>query len=636
LDGDDGAEALMKKGFFGYVLAGALGGVAAGGLAGLFEGVSIWLGEPSEGALAPLYGAVFYAVLLGLGGVCAGVVGFGGATLLKRTEMWDARWVWTASFVALLVPVAMVVTRFRVIRDVFHEKLAMASVAGVGVHIGILAGGAILAAVVWWLTSPRGKGPLRGKSAAGLTAVVFGGALAVSLPFTALGGEEAPGVVKNPKDTPPVILIMVDTLRADHLQSYGYRGKNSPNLAKFADDSVQFDQAIANASWTRPSTASLLTGLPPSGHKTMYKADRLPDAVDSVAEVFLAGGHPTGGIVTNYNIAPYFNFGQGFLDYQYLEPDYYFWADGGSSKLSLYNVVRVLREKVAPASDNPDFYYRDAAQTTDAAIAWMGPRREQGFFLFLTYMDPHDPYFARPLSGESYSRAANTNPDPKLAARFREIYDGEIQYFDAHFGRLVEWLKKEGIYDRAAIVVTSDHGEEFQEHGGWWHGTTLYEEQIHVPLIIKLPGGEDAGDRRDDLAALLDVPPTLAAIAGLKPADSWVGRDLFGKGDAPEAVLSEEDHQGNVLKSLRGSKWKLITANEGNPRGLGRTELYNLEDDPGEAKNRDAEKPEVMAAMAKGMDDAAKGLQGIKIERDQMEVDAKSKELLEKLGYIEK
>ena len=625
----------MKRGLLTYALAGAGAGAGAGALAGLGEGLSIWAGDPVAGASAPLYGAPFYAVLLGVAGLFCGLFGFAAHKLLRK-DGWTARWTWTATLVALFVPVAVVVTRFRIVRDVFHEKLAIGSGAGIGVHVGLLVGAAVVGVGIWWLTSPAGKGPLRGVGAATLSGVLVVGALVVGAPFALFGGGEAAFVAKGDVNGPPVILIMVDTLRADRLQSYGYPGENTPNLAAFAAEATQFDDAIANASWTRPSTASLLTGLPPSGHKTMYKPDRLPDAVDSVAEVFFGAGYPTGGIVTNYNIAPYFNFAQGFDEYRYLEPDYYFWADEGSSKLSLYNVVRVAREKIAPASENPDFYYREASQTTDAAIDWMAPRKNAGFFLFLTYMDPHDPYFARPLSGESYSRAANTNPDPKMAGRFSELYDGEIKYFDEHFGRLVAWLKKEGVYDKAVIVVTSDHGEEFQEHGGWWHGTSLYEEQIHVPLLVKLPGGKNAGERREDLASLVDVAPTLAASAGLKSAPTWVGRDLFGGGDAPQAVFSEEDHQGNVLRSLRGKEWKLITANEGNPRGLATEELYNLEKDGAETANRAAEETDVMATMQKGLEDAAKGLQDIKIEREQMEVDAESQELLEKLGYLEK
>lgn len=615
-----------------YLMAGLGAGISAGALAGLAEGLSIWLGDPAAGALAPLYGGLFYLVLLGLAGAPAGLVAWALARW-RKSEGWTPRWAWTLSLVALLAPVALVVARFRIIRDIFHEKLALGSGAGIGVHVGLLVGAAALAAGLWWLTSPTGRGPLRKAGAGALTAGVVALVLLIGLPLSFTGGRVEPSVPETSAKGGPVILVMVDTLRADRLPLYGYNKIKTPAMDSLGKDATVFENNFSNASWTRPSTASILTGLTPSAHKTMYKADRLPEGVHSVAEAFKGAGYTTGGIVTNYNIAPYFNFGQGFDDYRYLEPDYYFWADEGASKLSLYNVVRVLREKVAPAGGNPEFYYRDAATTTDAAISWMEKRKDKPFFLFLTYMDPHDPYFARPLTGESYSRAANTNPDPAMAARFSELYDGEIAYWDQHFGRMLEWLKKEGLYEKATLVVTSDHGEEFQEHGGWWHGTTLYEEQIQVPLVFKRAGQAGAGERREDLSSAIDLAPTLLGLAGGEKHESWKGRDLFGGGEAPATVFAEEDHQGNVLRALRGRTWKLIEANAGNPRGLAPVELYQMETDAKESKNLAADKPEVVKEQQAALEKASQGEHAVDIQRDQMEVDEESQRLLEKLGY---
>jgi arylsulfatase A-like enzyme len=626
----------MFKDLVSKSLAGMGAALVAGAIVGFFEGLVVWGSDPAAAAWAPLYGVLFYALLVSGGGLGFGLLA---AILAKvrKLESWTARQVWTMSLLVILLPVGLVVARFRVIRDIFHEKLQLASAAGLGVHLGLVVGAAAVGAGLWFLTREREKG--LGKIAWPLmTAAPIALMALVSLPFALTGGAEQapPAEASKGAAGPPVILIMVDTLRADHLNSYGYTKPTSPNMTAFADEAVQFDAAFAQASWTRPSVASLLTSLPPSAHKVMYKPDRLPDSVTTVAEAFDAHGYSTGGLVTNYNIAPYFNFAQGFDSYKYLDPEYYFFADEGSSKLSLYNLARVIREKVAPSTDNPAHYYQDAEVTTDAAISWIDAQKDNPFFLFLTYMDPHDPYFARPLDGEAYARASNVNPDPKMAKRFIEIYDGEIAYWDEHFGRLMAHLKAQGIYDKAVIVVTSDHGEEFQDHGGWWHGTTLYEEQIHVPLVIKMPAGVgSAGFSRDDLARLTDVPPTLTAAAKIKAPEGWHGRDLFGKADAPDTVFAEEDHQGNVLRSLRGPDWKIIEANEDNPRGLDTFEFYKIGDDPKEQKNLASEQDEKLSQWKVALEKAGEGAQVGAVERDQLTLDESSRERLKSLGYLE-
>ncbi len=617
-------------------LAGLAGGMIAGALTGLCEGLVIWALDPSAGAWAPLYGVVFYAALVAPGALGVGLLA-GALGAWRKIDGWTARWAWFAGMLAVLLPVMLVVARFRIIRDIFHEKLAIASAAGIGVHLGLLIGAAALGLGLWWLLDPRqgarrlGRLPWPAVTGASLALMAL-----LALPFGLLGGgpEEAVEPAAKGASGPPVILIMVDTLRADRLTSYGYAKNTSPNLSRVSEGAVQFDRAFAQASWTRPSVASLLTSLPPSAHKTMYKADRLPEDAETLAEAFKAGGFTTGGLVTNYNIAPYFNFAQGFDSYRYLDPDYYFWADEGSSKLSLHNLARVVREKVAPANDSPATYYQDAQVTTDATIAWIDKRKDAPFFLFVTYMDPHDPYFVRPLNGEAYSRAANVNPDPSMAGRLSEVYDGEIAYWDEHFGRLVAHLKAIGIYDKAIIAVTSDHGEEFHEHGGWWHGTTLYDEQIHIPLIIKMPAGSPAGFARDDLARSMDVAPTLLTAAGLKAPEGWRGRDLFGKVAAPEAVFAEEDHEGNVLRALRGLSWKIIEANAGNPRGLAPVELYELSEDPGELKNVAAERGGVLPTLQAALQKASEGAMEGTLQRDQLALDESSRERLKSLGYI--
>ncbi|HVZ36364.1 MAG TPA: sulfatase-like hydrolase/transferase, partial [Polyangiaceae bacterium] len=211
-------------------------------------------------------------------------------------------------------------------------------------------------------------------------------------------------------------------------------------------------------------------------------------------------------------------------------------------------------------------------------------------------MDPHDPYYEHPYNGVGYSRAAHVKPEPSEAERLRTLYDGEITFWDEHFGRLVAELKRRGLYDGLTIVVTSDHGEEFMEHGGFWHGTTLYDEQLHVPLFVKLPRAERAGTTVSHWVESVDIVPTLVGLQKLTVPESVQGVDLFrGK----EQTFAEESHEGNVLKSTRvqegGAEWKMIRANAGNPRGLKEHELYRLDRDPTERDDLAAKEQAALA-----------------------------------------
>ena len=224
------------------------------------------------------------------------------------------------------------------------------------------------------------------------------------------------------------------------------------------------------------------------------------------------------------------------------------------------------------------------------AFDFLDRHAKSRFFLFTHYMDPHDPYFEHPYNGNAVARVAG-EPEESRAEELRALYKGEIEYLDGNVGKLFDKMKNLGIYDDTLIVLTADHGEEFMEHGGWWHGLTLYDEQIAVPLLVKWPlgsGGLGVGNA-EEVARLIDVAPTLLAAVGAEIPAEMQGVDLAApiSGRSPKdlEVYSEEDHEGNVLWALRTRETKLINANEGNPRGLPTRELFNLDQDPGELDN---------------------------------------------------
>jgi arylsulfatase A-like enzyme len=229
-------------------------------------------------------------------------------------------------------------------------------------------------------------------------------------------------------------------------------------------------------------------------------------------------------------------------------------------------------------------FYQDAHVVDQHVEAWLGSKPPEPFFLFVHYMDPHDPYFEIPYNGRGIARVST--PDPPAAERdeLHQLYMEGVRYHDHYLGELFDRLKAQGLSDRSIVAVTADHGEAFHEHGGWWHGTTLYEEALHVPLIIKRASEPEPGHVRSDLARSLDIAPTLVAAAGVPPASTFQGIDLF-TGTVNEPLLAEEDLEGNKLTSLRSGDWKLIAANPGNPRGLAPHELYDLATDPTERSN---------------------------------------------------
>ena len=240
---------------------------------------------------------------------------------------------------------------------------------------------------------------------------------------------------------------------------------------------------------------------------------------------------------------------------------------------------------------------------TRVADDWLARHKDSRFFLLLHYMDPHDPYFPHPYTGEAIARVEADDPDPSRAAQMRELYDGEIRFTDEHIGMVEAKLRELGIWDDTMIVITADHGEEFHEHGGWWHGTTLYEEQIRVPLLVKWPKGKVGAPPRvtDHPVRHLDIAPTLLTLAGAPIPAGMQGKDLAvpmaQRSESERMHYAEEDHEGNVLRAIRTNTWKLIEANPGNPRGLPAEELFAIEKDPKETQNVVEQNATVAAQM---------------------------------------
>ncbi len=633
----------MKAGPVGYaatVGASLGGGVLGGALLGTAE--AAWIAAHSATHVAP--GLFGFAILLygGAGAIWGAGLGIAVATVRKlmgRSEGTRGAF-FTVACGLIVVFMGFPVAKFLIGRDVYMERLAWSSPTGLGIQAATLVS---LCALFFFMTAGVSRvldrlphwvsGPIA-------TPVLLAAAGVVLMLLPAGGLESEPRKGDRPGG-PNIVLVMVDTLRADVTDPYGGPGL-TPNLGRLARRGVTFTNARANSSWTRPSVATVMSGRYPSSHGAMFKMDGLPDGVDTIAEQLSASGYATKGIVSNYVTAPYFNFGQGFDSYTYLEPSYFFGANDVTSKLNLYELMRKLDQKLFPGSIKPNAQYREGSQVTDAALSWLSgwesrARKGDRYFLFVQYMDPHDPYFSHPDDGAAPSRKSMPSPPAAMKDRMWSLYKGEVRYWDEHFGRLLDGLVKSPSFEDTLIVVFADHGEEFLEHGGWWHGDTMYDEAIRVPLVIRLSGDEAGGQEVADLVSLVDVAPTLVRLGGGVVPEGYQGQDLFETHLSP--VFGEEQHVGNDLQSLvyrrqGGNVFKVIACNEKNPRGLPARSLFDLTADPAEKQNLSASQPEelqlALSMLVAAMKTAAQGA----VAGKSVQIDEASQHRLKELGYI--
>jgi arylsulfatase A-like enzyme len=399
-----------------------------------------------------------------------------------------------------------------------------------------------------------------------------------------------------PSQAPPpaIVVLSLDTLRADHLSSYGYERPTSPRLDAFAADSVRFGAALAQATGTLPSHLSLLTSLNPPQFRVTRDDGRnfaqtstrlrLPDAVTTLAEVLQSAGYETAAITDGGHLNPRFGFAQGFGRFE---------VNRERGLRTTLVVLRTLLEERARRSAEGD-----------------GATRPP-LFLFLHTFDIHEPYqapepYARAFSRKSFDEVTHVlgfRPVPRLldlhkdaltpedVAEVRGLYDNGIVSTDDQVSRLFELLDRHGLYEDAIVVVLSDHGEEFLEHGAFNHGRTVYEELVRVPLLIRLPGGRHAGRVVEEPVALLDVAPTILDAANLPIPPSFQGDSLLGVIEGSEAadrlreraVYFESPNARAGVHGLRRDRWKLIR------NGSGQEELYDLASDPHERRNLSGE-----------------------------------------------
>ncbi len=432
------------------------------------------------------------------------------------------------------------------------------------------------------------------------------------------------GCGKRQHSATNVILISIDTLRADHLSCYGYPRPTSPILDKFASQGLLFEDVSTTCPWTLPAHASLLTGLYPSRNGVRVRTDRLRDDVLTLAEVLKEHDFLTSGIVNSHWLSNTNGLDHGFEEFLYVKES--------------ANMVKPTRVE-------------------DEARDWLSKRHDKRFFLFLHYYDVHSDYYSLPQYRKQFVRPYRGITDGSTAQlqRFRkgrfpldddsvkhliDLYDAGIRQMDDGMKRLFALLEEKNLLDNTLIIITSDHGEEFMEHGGVLHGRTFFQEVLHVPLIMRGPNLPQ-GQRIKSVASLLDVMPTLLAMLGIPPPPGLDGIDLQplwqkNKVGSPKRLLfGEADWNNNVnnkivdniKRCIRQDHYKFLVN-----RVTGKTDLYDIVNNPDENIDVSSKHTSLVEFMHSRLRDF------LKISRTGRTVDPLSPKeigLLKSLGYLQ-
>jgi choline-sulfatase len=347
-----------------------------------------------------------------------------------------------------------------------------------------------------------------------------------------------------------VVVLLIDTLRASKLQAYYPKTRvKTPAIDELVSQGALFERAQSPENWTKPSVASVLTSLHPATHKTKEDASKLPRSALMLSEVYQKEGFKTASFIANGYVSNAFGFDQGWDHYT--------------------NYIRERRNT-------------NASTVFGEAQSWIEQNKDGRFFVYIQTIDPHVPYDPpdkflemydpAPYDGQVQNRRthlmldeAKKSPNKykftaRDKARIEALHDGEISYHDAHFGKFLAKLDELGLAENTIVVVTSDHGEEFQEHGSWGHGHSVYQELLGVPLIFRWPGVIPRKLRLEPVVSTMDIGPTVLEATGLAVPEQFEGRSLLGfmRGDWPKAPYVAFSDFLDHRRVIRGGDWKLI------------------------------------------------------------------------------
>ncbi|MFC6799891.1 sulfatase-like hydrolase/transferase [Haladaptatus sp. DYSN1] len=474
-----------------------------------------------------------------------------------------------------------------------------------------------------------------------------------------------------------VIIYVLDALRADHLSCYGYTRETTPNIDALAAEGFRYENCFSPATWTKPVSASILTGAYPPVHGMRTREDTFDADITRLSELLSDVGFDTGGFSTMGNVSKSIGYGRGFDQY-----------------LDLYKDEKIVKKRATKSAETEELDHETtdeialprAEDLTEQLVDWIDCR-ENDFFAFCWSIEPHIPYdppkqyrmFVDSEYDGSVDGQRDTLPEVKSEAdlnHLKALYDGEIRYNDDEIGRIVSYLKDIGEYKDTLIVITGDHGDAFNEHGRLTHGHLPYDELAHVPLVVKPPQSMDATTTSyTETCSLIDIFPTVAKSVEVASLPATVqGRPLppVGPTGSSVPVFSETISRDiyPAFYSVRTEKWKYMTVDQPD-RTLGTLldtvqilykrniitdilsnpwyyfkryqhsedeYLYDLQSDPGETKNLVDSQPEQVSELNEHLQAWLKDSERIHRELKTTgsgSIDSATDEQLRLLGYID-
>ncbi len=672
---------------------GLAAGLVAGPIIGLVEAVGILTAQPHNEYVALFYAVLLYAAV----GVPTGAAAAASLMLLAPlNRRLSEPLLYSVVFMCVMMLMGLVnsgmVPGTLFLReqsgpanDGFSAPVFWAALFLAGIWLGPI----ILTRTPFKiLLKPRGTLALYGTFV--LLSAVFG--LSPS-GMDSTTGELAPSHSQSEaiNKGPNILFIVPDSLRIDHMAAYGASTPPTPGMDELARDAIRFQQAISQSSSTKNSVASMFSSLLPS---TVYSADgKLDDDFVTLAEVLQAHGVVTGAVVTHSEISRNSGLGQGFDYYEYLLPEYPWGATQSASQLPLYQVLLRLRWTGLSKNDSrTQHFYQPADVAFRYARNFISANEGRTWFLFLQLMDTHEPYFRQDSSGGLSLKDKHTRKqEPGAAAR---RYAEGVSYLDSELAEFVNWLKNENLYEDLVLVLVAAHGEQLTEHRDAEQSIWLYDEFIHVPLLVKLPRHKRAGESIPFQVRLLDLPATVLGLLDMPAGTSWMGRNLLqistimetgqaespfdlisdksGAGPEPQfpdaimsvsqqptpeatdsgnkgmpsdkttlwsahpasmAAVSQHYIGGRLVSSIRDKGWKLIQSVPLNNQIPDMFELFNLHEDPHEELNLLGTAPEWQGYLSRQLSDVLSDSRRISNECRAGTMDNSTESRLRTLGY---